>query len=195
MSPEVWFCDELFFWHFAVLFGCAVELRHDEACKGLSREGEGTRMRSESAGGVVFDARRRIAIVLQRNREGRLRWTLPKGKLEPGETPGQAARREVLEETGLRTRIVGRLGTYQTKRRRTYWFRMDVRRNHGVFDDETAELRFVSVARARRLVRSRRDRTVLAWALAQAAAGAPSAATRRWQSPARRGARRLSAVG
>jgi 8-oxo-dGTP diphosphatase len=34
-------------------------------------------------------------------------WTLPKGKLEPGEALGDAARREVLEETGCRAAIVG----------------------------------------------------------------------------------------
>jgi 8-oxo-dGTP diphosphatase len=32
-------------------------------------------------------------------------WTLPKGKLDPGETPGEAAVREVEEETGVRVRL------------------------------------------------------------------------------------------
>ena len=38
-------------------------------------------------------------------------WTLPKGKLEPGEDDRQAALREVLEETGHRGEIERDLGT------------------------------------------------------------------------------------
>lgn len=34
---------------------------------------------------------------------------LPKGNIDPGEKPEQAARREVMEETGLRARTVARL--------------------------------------------------------------------------------------
>ena len=30
-------------------------------------------------------------------------WTFPKGKIDPGETPEHAARREILEEVGIRT--------------------------------------------------------------------------------------------
>jgi len=37
-------------------------------------------------------------------------WSLPKGKAEPGETPGQMAVREVLEETGYHCRIIASLG-------------------------------------------------------------------------------------
>jgi hypothetical protein len=49
---------------------------------------------------------------------------------------------------------------------------MLVWRDHGVFDDETEEVRFVRPERALRLLRSQRDRMVLAWATARRAAGA-----------------------
>lgn len=49
-------------------------------------------------------------------RQGRTIWCLPKGHLEPGETPRQAALREVREETGLTAAVLRPLG------RITYWF-------------------------------------------------------------------------
>lgn len=61
-------------------------------------------MKEISAGGVVY--RRvdgRIEIQLIRDRFGKI--TLPKGKMEPGETVEQTALREIEEETGIRGRI------------------------------------------------------------------------------------------
>jgi len=61
-------------------------------------------MKEVSAGGVVY---RRvdglIEIQLIRDRFGKM--TLPKGKMEPGETTRQTALREIEEETGIRGRI------------------------------------------------------------------------------------------
>jgi 8-oxo-dGTP pyrophosphatase MutT (NUDIX family) len=37
-------------------------------------------------------------------------WALPKGNLDPGETPAETALREVLEETGVQGRLVEKLG-------------------------------------------------------------------------------------
>ena len=52
-----------------------------------------------------------VALGEQRDRlDGGRRVRLPKGKLAPGESPEQAARREVAEETGLRAQVVARLG-------------------------------------------------------------------------------------
>jgi 8-oxo-dGTP pyrophosphatase MutT (NUDIX family) len=118
-----------------------------------------------SAGGIVLNERGRVAIVLQRDRSWRLGWTLPKGRLDEGETIEAAAVREVYEETGLRVRISAYVGMYQGKRRLTHYFRMRVEKDEGAFEDETFELRFVKPQKALRMMRSRRDRFVLLQAL------------------------------
>jgi len=53
------------------------------------------KVRREAGGVVLLDGQ----VVLHRTRKGNLNF--PKGKIEHGETPEQAAAREVLEETGL----------------------------------------------------------------------------------------------
>ncbi|HLZ02587.1 MAG TPA: NUDIX domain-containing protein [Bradyrhizobium sp.] len=63
-----------------------------------------------AAGGIVMrrDQPPLIAVVRPRKRE---EWVLPKGKLDDGETPRAAARREVLEETGHNVTVHEFLGT------------------------------------------------------------------------------------
>jgi ADP-ribose pyrophosphatase YjhB (NUDIX family) len=67
-----------------------------------------------SAGGLILDdpqGQPRAALIGRYDKRGRLRWSLPKGHLEHGETAEQAAVREVAEETGIRGRVVAPLGT------------------------------------------------------------------------------------
>ncbi|MGY3533692.1 NUDIX domain-containing protein [Bradyrhizobium sp. USDA 4452] len=63
-----------------------------------------------AAGGIVLrrEALPRFAVVRLRKRN---EWVLPKGKLDDGETPREAAEREVLEETGHDVVVHEFLGT------------------------------------------------------------------------------------
>ncbi len=70
--------------------------------------------RRDSAGGIVIDERGRIALV--RNRPG-TDWFFPKGGVETGEMPEDAARREIEEETGLtELEYLDDLGGYERPR-------------------------------------------------------------------------------
>lgn len=120
-----------------------------------------------AAGGVV----RRDGLVALVHRPRYDDWTLPKGKLDAGESFEDAALREVEEETGLRGRLVRELPRveYEVRGRPKlvrYWV-MEVESDGGfVVNDEVDELRWVEPARALALLSYERDRDVLAAAAA-----------------------------
>jgi 8-oxo-dGTP diphosphatase len=116
-----------------------------------------------AAGGLVV----RDGQILVVHRPRYSDWSLPKGKLDPGETWEEAAVREVEEEAGVRCRLVRELPdvTYEHKgrpKRVRYWL-MELTVDPPGFEpnDEVDEVRWVSPADAFELLSYERDRELL----------------------------------
>ena len=83
----------------------------------------------EAAGGVVFNEKNEILMIYRLDY-----WDLPKGKIDKGESPEEAAVREVIEETGIDNITLGpqltiTYHTYKSNNgkrilKRTYWYEM-----------------------------------------------------------------------
>ena len=82
-----------------------------------------------SAGGLVVDASGKLGLLIGRRdlkdtTGQRILWSLPKGHIEEGETPEEAALREVQEETGIVSVIEKSLGVID------FWFMAGGKRIH-----------------------------------------------------------------
>lgn len=97
-----------------------------------------------SAGGLVIDSTGTKGLLIGRRdlkdaTKERLLWSLPKGHIEEGETPEQAAIREVAEETGIQSEISRELGVID------FWFMAGGKRihktvHHYLFTEKGGEL-------------------------------------------------------
>ena len=82
-----------------------------------------------SAGGLVVDSTGKLGLLIGRRdlkdaTGKRILWSLPKGHIEEGETPEEAALREVQEETGIVSVIEKSLGVID------FWFMAGGKRIH-----------------------------------------------------------------
>jgi len=113
---------------------------------------------TEQAGVIAFrGAGRGVEVCLIRRKGSRRKWGIPKGFIDPGETPQDAALKEALEEAGLTGRLVGDpIGSYEYQKwggrlavtvylmevtaERDDWAEADFRERHWKTFDDAAEL-------------------------------------------------------
>jgi|SRR5215204_3528889 len=136
-----------------------------------------------SAGGVVFRRTASEIEVVIVHMVPEMRWQLPKGIIDEGETTEEAAVREVREESGLEANLVAPIETIE------YWFTADrdgERRRYHKFvhfylmsyvsgdvtdhDEEVDEARWVSVGAALKTLDFKSEREVVTKAAAIIAA-------------------------
>lgn len=130
----------------------------------------------EAAGGVVLRGDGDDLEVLVVHRVRHRDWSLPKGKLDPGEGAGAAAVREVEEETGVRCELGAELPdrTYPVPKglKHVRWFLMTVVSGdpaHRAPDREVDDARWVPVQAALDLLTYDRDVSLLRSALDEGA--------------------------
>jgi 8-oxo-dGTP diphosphatase len=119
-----------------------------------------------AAGGVVVRERDdgpEVAVVHRPKYDD---WSLPKGKLDDGETWEQGALREVEEETGHRCEIEAELEParytdHKGRPKEVRWFRMRPRDGGFVAGDEVDELRWCKPGEASRLLDYEHDRRLV----------------------------------
>ncbi len=89
-------------------------------------------------------------------------WSLPKGKVKPGENDEDCALREIQEETGLRVSLDEELATTTHvdvlgRPKRIRWWRMTPLSGEFVPSDEVDELRWLTPNEAREVLTYPRD--------------------------------------
>ena len=127
-----------------------------------------------SAGGVVYRGAGTSVEIAIVQVVSEMRWQLPKGIIDEGETSEEAAIREVREEAGVEAELVAPIDTIE------YWFTADhdgERRRYHKFvhfflmsyksgdiadhDDEVAESRWVTIERALEMLDFKSERAIV----------------------------------
>jgi 8-oxo-dGTP pyrophosphatase MutT (NUDIX family) len=122
----------------------------------------------------VRDGHVAVIVPTRRAASGQKVLALPKGHVDPGETPAQAAQREVREEAGVETELVGELGEVR------YWYQRNGRKiaklvtfflfayrsgDVADHDNEVEEARWITLEEAERALTYKGEREMVRRAL------------------------------
>jgi 8-oxo-dGTP diphosphatase len=117
---------------------------------------EQLRGRVDCVGAIIVDAAGRVLMILRGHEPGAGLWSIPGGRVEPGESDQEAVIREVREETGLRVSCGPLIGTAELPGPagavldiRDY--RVTVEGGEVLAADDAADARWVTKAEADRL--------------------------------------------
>ena len=112
---------------------------------------------------MAVDAKKRILLVRQyRLPAGAAMWELPAGRLDPGESPLQAAKRELTEETGYKARKWTKLVSFYASpgyvaEKMTIFLATDLTEGKAQpMDDEKIETRWFTSAEVESMIKSGR---------------------------------------
>jgi ADP-ribose diphosphatase len=112
---------------------------------------------------MAVDERKRILLVRQyRLPADKYLWELPAGKLDPGEKPLQAAKRELAEETGYQARTWKNLSSFwvspgYVQEKMTIFLATDLTAGEATpMDDERIEARWFTSREVERMIRARK---------------------------------------
>lgn len=109
--------------------------------------------KADAYGGVLIDKAGRVLLREPTNHFGGYVWTFAKGRIDKGETPEQAALREVREETGYDAKIRGFIPkVFDGTTSSTVYFLMTPVGEPGAMSDETAKIVWVSFDDASKLI-------------------------------------------
>jgi ADP-ribose diphosphatase len=110
---------------------------------------------------MAVDERKRILLVRQyRLPAEKYLWELPAGRLDPGEKPLQAAKRELIEETGYRAKIWTKLASFfvspgYVQERMTIYLAADLTAGEATpMDDERIETRWFTAKEVSGMIRA-----------------------------------------
>ena len=109
---------------------------------------------------MAVDEKKRVLLVRQfRLPAGKELWELPAGRLDPGEKPLQAAKRELIEETGYRAKKWRKLASFwvspgYVQERMTLFLATDLTAGNATpMDDERIETRWFAVKELKEMIR------------------------------------------
>jgi 8-oxo-dGTP pyrophosphatase MutT (NUDIX family) len=104
-------------------------------------------------GGIIINEQGLVLLREPTNHHDRYVWTFAKGKPDPGESAEETALREVLEETGIKAKIIAKIpGSFDGSTTSNEYFLMVPAEDTGKFHWETHTVAWVTAKEAVNLI-------------------------------------------